>query len=196
MKKRIFVILILIICLISVFTVSRAKNETYMIDIKVKNTNNEEYSLLVLLPLEYIDEISSGNIEDGDYVSFLKNEDLEELNIDKNNIEDNTYKENNKEYVQIKLEPVENNYYQFEAVQNEQNENIKFRITSDTQDYIIHLNDFKIQDNVCKITYDYQEKVSENIQKIEWSIFSWKFAIIIAIIAFVIYIIYRINKKE
>ena len=202
MKKKIInLVTIFIICILtilsqSIFLNANASNsETYTYNIEIKNnTNNDNVDIYILLPKEYIMYVINYDNLDIDYegVETLKNNVLPNISVKKENIQDKLYKEENKEYISILLEENEDGIYQFEALQDYTNMDIKFRIKNDNRDYIMDVSNFNIENNICEIQYDYDKNEIKQPGKIKIN-FGTIFLIILAILLIITAII---SKKK
>mgnify|MGYP005775695263 FL=1 len=206
MKKKIInLVTIFIICILtrlsqSIFLNANASNsETYTFNIKIKNnTNNDNVDIYILLPKEYIIYVINHDNLDIEYegVETLKNNNIPNISVKKENIQDKLYKEENKEYISILLEENEDGIYQFEALQDytnmDINMDIKFRIKNDNRDYIMDVSNFNIENNICEIQYDYDKNEIKQPGKIKIN-FGTVFLIILAILLIITAII---SKKK
>ena len=202
MKKKIInLVTIFIICILtilsqSIFLNANASNsETYTYNIEIKNnTNNDNVDIYILLPKEYIMYVINYDNLDIDYegVETLKNNVIPNISVKKENIQDKLYKEENKEYISILLEENEDGIYQFEALQDYTNMDIKFRIKNDNRDYIMDVSNFNIENNICEIQYDYDKNEIKQPGKIKIN-FGTIFLIILAILLIITAII---SKKK
>ncbi len=202
MKKKIInLVTIFIICILtilsqSIFLNANASNsETYTYNIEIKNnTNNDNVDIYILLPKEYIIYVINYDNLDINYegVETLKNNVLPNISVKKENIQDKLYKEENKEYISILLEENEDGIYQFEALQDYTNMDIKFRIKNDNRDYIMDVSNFNIENNICEIQYDYDKNEIKQPGKIKIN-FGTIFLIILAILLIITAII---SKKK
>ena len=198
MKKKIInLVTIFIICILtilsqSIFLNANASNsETYTYNIKIKNnTNNDNVDIYILLPKEYIIYVINYDNLDIEYegVETLKNNNIPNISVKKENIQDKLYKEENKEYISILLEENEDGIYQFEALQDYTNMDIKFRIKND---YIMDVSNFNIENNICEIQYDYDKNEIKQPGKIKIN-----FGIIFLIILAILLIITAIISKK
>lgn len=201
MKKKIInLVTIFIICILtilsqSIFLNANASNsETYTYNIEIKNnTNNDNVDIYILLPKEYIIYVINYDNLDIDYegVETLKNNVIPNISVKKENIQDKLYKEENKEYISILLEENEDGIYQFEALQDYTNMDIKFRIKNDNRDYIMDVSNFNIENNICEIQYDYDKNEIKQPGKIKIN-----FGIIFLIILAILLIITAIISKK
>lgn len=202
MKKKIInLVTIFIICILtilsqSIFLNANASNsETYTYNIEIKNnTNNDNVDIYILLPKEYIIYVINYDNLDINYegVETLKNNVIPNISVKKENIQDKLYKEENKEYISILLEENEDGIYQFEALQDYTNMDIKFRIKNDNRDYIMDVSNFNIENNICEIQYDYDKNEIKQPGKIKIN-FGTIFLIILAILLIITAII---SKKK
>ena len=188
MKKILnIIILAIIILILFIPNVKAVDLSTYELKLKVlENTENKEFDLYILLPKSYIVyAIDNSNLN----IEYTGAETLQENNIpgidiDKNNVEDEIYKENDNEYVQILLEPNEDNEYTFNILSSYIGKDMKFRIKNDEKDYIMHLDNFTVKDNTCQLEYNYSQNSLKQKDYTEFS-FSTVLFIILIIIVFI-----------
>ena len=188
MKKILnIIILAIIILILFIPNVKAVDLSTYELKLKVlENTENKEFDLYILLPKSYIVyaiDNSNLNIE---YTGAetLKENNIPGIDINKNNVEDEIYKENDNEYVQILLEPNEDNEYTFNILSSYIGKDMKFRIKNDEKDYIMHLDNFTVKDNTCQLEYNYSQNSLKQKDYTEFS-FSTVLFIILIIIVFI-----------
>lgn len=188
MKKILnIIILAIIILILFIPNVKAVDLSTYELKLKVlENTENKEFNLYILLPKSYIVyaiDNSNLNIE---YTGAetLKENNIPGIDINKNNVEDEIYKENDNEYVQILLEPNEDNEYTFNILSSYIGKDMKFRIKNDEKDYIMHLDNFTVKDNTCQLEYNYSQNSLKQKDYTEFS-FSTVLFIILIIIVFI-----------
>ncbi len=124
----------------------------------LNNKKSERFDLYILLPKEYIEfAIKEANLEiDYEGVSTIKENTIPGIFIEKSKVQDEVYTENDQEYVPIRLEK-ENQVYSFEILKNYPKMDIKYRIKNIQKDYIVHIDNFKIESGKCEIEYDYQK---------------------------------------
>ena len=188
MKKILnIIILAIIILILFIPNVKAVDLSTYELKLKVlENTENKEFNLYILLPKSYIVyaiDNSNLNIE---YTGAetLKENNIPGIDIDKNTVENEIYKENDNEYVQILLEPNEDNEYTFNILSSYIGKDMKFRIKNDEKDYIMHLDNFTVKDNTCQLEYNYSQNSLKQKDYTEFS-FSTILFIILIIIVFI-----------
>ena len=157
MKKLITIIFICMLIMIMTIPVVKASS-TYTIELEVtKNEKEETFELYMLLPESYITYAINKAGMDIEYVgaeTLIQNE-IPFIDVDKSKVQDETYSENGIEYVQILLEPNANNLYTFEIIADYPEMDMKLRVKNDEKDYIMHIDNFKIENDVCQIEYDY-----------------------------------------
>lgn len=198
--KYIYVILIIIFLIMALTPIIKA-NSTNRIELKViSNKEAKDFELYMLLPEDYIKYAISQaglNIEYNGAETLRQNE-IPLIDIDKSKIQDETYDEGGVEYVQILLEPDEDNTYTFDIIASYSALDMEFRVKNDEKDYIMHIDNFEIEDNVCEIEYDYDNDVIKQPTKIVIN-FGTLLLIIILIFIVSIGIISQLktkNKKE
>lgn len=197
MKK--FVTIIFISMLIVMISISVVKaNSTYTIELEVtKNEEEKTFGLYMLLPQNYITYAINKAGMDIEYtgVETLTQNDIPLIDVDKSKVQDETYSENGIEYVQILLEPNNEEIYTFEIIADYLEMDMKLRVKNDEKDYIMHINNFEIEDNVCQIEYDYDKNEIKQPTKIVIN-FGTLLLIIILVIIIIIAIISKIKTKE
>ena len=159
MKRYIAIICICVLVILMNISVVTA-NSTYTIELEVtKNTENKSFTLYILLPQDYIEYAINKAGLDIEYTGAetLKQYDIPLIDVDKEKIQDETYSENGIEYVQIVLEPNEDSMYIFEIIEDYPDMDMKLRIKNNEKDYIMHIDNFKIKDDVCQIEYNYDK---------------------------------------
>ena len=125
----------------------------------------------------------------------LKQNEIPLIDIDKSKVQDEVYNEDGIEYVQILIEPNAEDKYTFEIIADYPEMDMKLRIKNDKKDYIMHINNFKIEDNTCQIEYDYANDEIKQPTKIVIN-FGTLFLIIILVMIIIIAIISKIKTKE
>ena len=159
MKRYIAIICICVLVILMNISVVMA-NSTYTIELEVtKNTENKSFTLYMLLPQDYIEYAINKAGLDIEYTGAetLKQYDIPLINVDKEKIQDETYSENGIEYVQILLEQNEDSMYIFEIIEDYPDMDMKLRVKNNEKDYIMHIDNFKIKDDVCQIEYNYDK---------------------------------------
>lgn len=159
MKRYIVIICICVLVIMMNISIVMA-NSTYTIELEVtKNTENKSFTLYMLLPQDYIEYAINKAGLDIEYTGAetLKQYDIPLINIDKEKIQDETYSENGIEYVQIVLEQNEDSMYIFEIIEDYPDMDMKLRVKNNEKDYIMHIDNFKIKDDVCQIEYNYDK---------------------------------------
>lgn len=143
--------------------------DTFELEFKtINNKKNERFDLYLLLPREYINfAIQEANLSiyyDG--ANTLKKNDIPGIVVQKSNVQDEIYTEKGIEYVQIRLLE-ENGVYSFDLLENYPQMDIKYRIKNIEKDYIVHIDNFKIEKGKCQIEYDYtKDTVKQPDQKV------------------------------
>ena len=141
---------------------------TYELEVEViNNKKNEKVDIYVLLPEEYIlfaiEESYSTIYYTGS--ETLKQNSIYGIKVNKQNVLDEEYVEDDVEYVQILLEQ-EDGKYKFDILKNYQKKNIKFRIVSEQKDYILHTDNFEVQKGKCRIQYNFEKDVVKQPDRI------------------------------
>lgn len=197
MKRLITVFSVLLVILSGLLlNISYAYDETYTLEFEANNVN-EDFDLYLLLPKDYIIFAIQ---EDGLNIEYtgaetLKNNDIPSIRVNKENINDELYEEDGKEYVQILLEENEDGKYEFDILSNYPDMDMKYRIKNMNKDYIVHIDNFKINNSVCKIEYDYEEDTVKQPDT-EFIPFITKLLIIILIVIIVVGLIAYIKQRR
>ena len=197
MRKVLNIVLIIFI-FIMVFTPNAIASDfsTYELNLEVtSNVKNKEFNMYILLPKNYIIyAIENANIRlEYNGVETLKENDIQGISLNKNNIQDEVYTEGENEYIQILLEPNEDNEYTFDILAGYTQKDIKFRVRNDEKDYIMHIDNFEIKNNICKIEYNYDKDEIKQPDTIKISFSTVLFIILIIIV--LIAIIAKIKGK-
>ena len=160
MRKLVFIFSILLIIILGVLAnFSYAYEKMYTLEFEASDVS-KSFDLYLLLPKEYIEYAIRKDDLDIEYkgVETLKDNDIPSINIEnKNDISDELYKENGIEYIQILLHQNEDGKYVFDILEDYPDMDMKYRIKNVDKDDIVHINNFEISDNVCKIEYNYDE---------------------------------------
>ena len=193
--KKFLSICVIIICMIVIGMPITKADTTDMYKIELTVTHNKEqkdFEIYILLPEQYIRyAINQADLNiTYNGVQTLKENDIPGIAVDKTHIQDETYNENGIEYVQILLGPEEENIYTFEILSNYTYMDMKFRIKNDEKDYIMHIDNFEVRNNVCDITYNYEQDEIKQVNKIIVNVQS----IVLMIILIFIIIIAIISK--
>lgn len=154
MKK---IVTILTISVIIFITTNCYAIDTFELEFKViNNKKNEKFDLYMLLPEDYIKfAIEKANLKlDYEGIKFLKKNQIPGISIQNEMLQDEIYEENGKQYAQIRLNK-ENDSYFFDILEEYSKMDIKYRIKNIQKDYIVHIDNFKIENGKCEIEYDY-----------------------------------------
>ena len=197
MKKLVTIIFICMLIMIMTIPVVKASS-TYTIELEVtKNKKEETFELYMLLPENYITYAINKSGMDIQYAgaeTLIQNE-IPFIDVDKSKVQDETYTENGIEYVQILLEPNADNLYTFEIIADYPEMDMKLRVKNDEKDYIMHIDNFEIEDNVCQIEYDYDKNEIKQPTKIVIN-FGTILLIVILVMIIIIAIISKAKTKE
>ena len=197
MKKLVTIIFICMLIMIMTIPVVKASS-TYTIELEVtKNEEEKTFELYMLLPENYITYAINKAGMDIEYVgaeTLIQNE-IPLIDVDKSKVQDETYSENGIEYVQILLEPNEDGMYTFEVIADYPEMDMKLRIKNDEKDYIMHIDNFKIEDDVCQIEYDYDNDEVKQPTKIVIN-FGTILLIVILVMIIIIAIISKAKTQE
>lgn len=192
--KKLFSIVVLSVLIILTITLPVMADSTEMSKLRLKVTNaNEEYEIFMLLPKKYIMyAIKHDGLDIGyDGANTLKYNVIPSITVDINNVLDNTYVDNGIEYVQIKLNDLGGAEYLFEIIAEYTDMDMLYRVKSSSIDNIMIIENFKMQDNVCKIEYDYEKNEVKTERKSEikfkFNITWWQVLIIVILVIILIY---------
>ena len=198
--KKVLKIIVIAILLINIFYISSIANEEMnKLRLNVVDSN-EDYQVYILLPKKYIMYAIEKEGLDIEYdkANTLIYNNIPSIPVDINNVQNDTYIENSIEYVQILLNNVGNEEYYFEIIEDYTDMDILYRVKSQTRDNIIHIDNFKIKDNSCKMEYNYEQNEIKSLERndikisidFEW----WQILLIIILVIFIIYLYKRRGK--
>lgn len=202
--KRFLYLLFLVIVIFMLFESFLFNlNNSYCYDEKITLEfetvdDSEMFDLYILLPREYINYAIKNDGLDIEYegVETLKNRDIPSINVNKENISNDLYEEDDEEYIQILLEENENNKYEFYILKDYGKLNIKYRIKNINKDEIVHIDNFKIDsNNVCEIKYNYEENTVKQ-PNVGFIPFMTKLLIIVLVIIITVGIIAYVKKRR
>ena len=196
--KRMITIFSVFVMIIGVilFNYSYAYEKTYTLEFKASDVS-EDFDLYLLLPKDYVlfaIEKDGLNIEYTG-VETLKNNDIPSIRVDKENISDELYEENGVKYIQILLQENEKGKYEFDILSNYNKMNMKYRVKNMNKDDIVHIDNFKISNGVCKVEYNY-EKNTVKQPDTEFIPFVTKVLMIILVVIIVVGIIAYIKQRR
>ena len=202
--KRFLYLLFLVIVIFMLFESFLFNlNNSYCYDEKITLEfetvdDSEMFDLYILLPREYINYAIKNDGLDIEYegIETLKNRDIPSINVNKENISNDLYEEDDEEYIQILLEENENNKYEFYILKDYGKLNIKYRIKNIKKDEIVHIDNFKIDsNNVCEIKYNYEENTVKQ-PNVGFIPFMTKLLIIVLVIIITVGIIAYVKKRR
>ena len=187
MKNKIIYLITLFITIISLTNIiSYAKTEEYFeLQFKVMNNDeNQNIEIYLLLPKEYIEFAIQNEGLNINYegVNTLKENTISSINVDKTKIQDDIYEEDGVEYIQILLDKNEEELYNFDILSSYEKLDMKYRIKTENEDYIVHIDNFKIENNKCEIEYNVEENIVKQPDKKVFSIYTIILIIILVII--------------
>ena len=203
MKKFKYLLFLVMIVFLVFQLILFNSNNSYcydeMVTLEFETVNESEmFDLYILLPKEYIEYVIKNDELDIEYegVETLKDNDIPSINVNKENISNDLYKENDEEYIQILLEENENNKYEFDILKDYGKLNIKYRIKNINRDEIVHIDNFKIDsNNVCEIKYNYEENTVKQ-PNVGFIPFITKLLIVILVITIIVGIIAYVKKRR
>ena len=163
-----------------------ADDEFFKLQFEIKNNEeNENVYIYLLLPKEYIEFAIKHDNLDIEYegANTLKENSIPSINVDGLNILDDIYEENGIKYVQILLEKNEDNIYSFDILSDYFDLDMRYRIKNDSKDFIANIENFKLNDGICEIEYDYDADI---VKQPDRKLFSFGTILLIAILIIVI----------
>lgn len=196
MKKIIISFIITIISIITAVTYVNAYQNTYTLEFQVIE-EKEAFDLYLLLPKEYVVyAISESNLSlTYEGPTTLKENEIPGIKVEKENVMDDIYEENGKEYIQILLEKNTEGKYEFDILSDYPNMDMKYRVKNLEKDFILHIDNFKVKNGICKIEYNYDKDTVK--QPSENAItFSTKLLIIVLITIVIIGLIAYIKQRR
>ena len=187
MKNKNIYLITLFITIISLTNIiSYAKTEEYFeLQFKVMNNDeNQNIEIYLLLPKEYIEFTIQNEGLNINYegANTLKENTISSINVDKTKIQDDIYEEDGVEYIQILLDKNEEELYNFNILSSYEKLDMKYRIKTENEDYIVHIDNFKIENNKCEIEYNVEENIVKQPDKKVFSIYTIILIIILVII--------------
>ena len=197
MKKIKFVVIFMISLVIMAINYVNASN-SYTLKVEVSNNKKEEaFDIYVLLPKNYIEYCIKQDGLDIEYngAETLKENDIPSIRVEKENVKSQTYEEDGIEYIQILLEPNSEGNYEFEIREDYTSMDMKIRVKNLEKDYIMHIENFKIQSGISLVQYDY-EKDTVKQPDTELIPFIAKALIIILIIVVAVGLIAYIKQRR
>ena len=203
MKKVKYLLFLVMIVFLVFQVILFNSNNSYcydeMVTLEFETEDEKEmFDLYILLPKEYIEYVIKNDELDIEYegVETLKNNEIPSINVNKENISNDLYKENDEEYIQILLEENEDNKYEFDILKDYGKLDIKYRIKNINRDEIVHIDNFKIDsNNVCEIKYNYEENTVKQ-PNVGFIPFITKLLIIILVIIIIVGIIAYVKKRR
>ena len=193
MKKRITTLfaIIIISLLMIIFNTTNAQatsadNEFFELQFKIiNNEENENVDIYLLLPKEYIEFAIEHDKLDIEYegANTLKENNIPSIDVDRSNILDDIYEEDGTEYIQILLEKNEDNIYSFDILSDYFDLDMRYRIKNDSKDFIANIENFKLNDGIYEIEYDYDADI---VKQPDRKLFSFGTILLIAILIIVI----------
>jgi len=193
MKKIIKIMIISILIMMSICLPVRAEGEMTQLRLTVIDAK-EDYDMYILLPKNYIKyAIKHDNLDiEYDKANTLKYNSIPSITTTIENIQDDVYVEDMIEYVQIKLDDLGDQLYVFEIISEYTDMDMLFRVKSESKDDLLVIQNFKVQDNACKIEYNYKENTIQterkNEMKISFRLQWWQIALIAVLIVFIVYL--------
>lgn len=170
MKKTFGIIIFVSIILIGTFV--SAKTNTDMIELQlnvIENEKQEKFDIYILLPEQYVKyAIQYDNVDvkiQNSLADTVLQSDIPSINCDKSFIQQD-YQEENKKYLQIKIQENEQGKYIFPILTSYGEMDMKYRIKNASKNYIIHFDNFDVEDGICEIDYYYDSDVIKQPDKL------------------------------
>ena len=198
MKKIKFVVIIFMISLVVMAINYVNASNSYTLKIEVSNNKKEEaFDIYLLLPKNYIEYCIKEDGLDIEYngAETLKENEIPSIRVEKENVKEETYEEEGIEYIQIFLEPNSEGNYEFEIREDYTSMDMKIRVKNLEKDYIMHIENFKVQGGVCTIQYDYEKDIVKQPDT-ELISFVTKALIIVLIIVVAVGLISYIKQRR
>lgn len=163
MKKILGIIIFIFIILIGTFV--SAKTNTDIIELQlnvIENQKQEKFDIYILLPEQYVKyAIQHDNVDvkiQNSLADTVLQSNIPSIDIDKSFLQDD-YEEENIKYLQIKLQEYTQGKYVFPILDSYGEMDMKYHIKSNSKNYIVHIDNFEMEDGVCEINYYYDTDV-------------------------------------
>ncbi len=194
MKKIIKVIIISIILITSVYIpVKATEGKTTQLKLTVTDAD-EAYDIYMLLPKNYIKYAIQHDGLDIEYdgANTLIYNTIPSIVVNVQNVLTDTYIDDGVEYVQIKLDDIGEEEYIFEIISEYTDMDMMYRIKSESKDNLMLIDNFTVEDNMCKMEYNYKQDTIQSQSgtelKIGFELHWWQILIIAVLIIFLIYL--------
>lgn len=194
MKKIIKILILSVLLITSIYLpVKAVEGETTQLRLKVIDAE-EPYEIYMLLPKNYINyAIKYDGLDIGyDGANTLIYNTIPSIVVNVNNVLTDTYIDNGIEYVQIKLDDMGGEEYVFEIISEYTDMDMMYRVKSESKDNLMLIDNFTIEDNMCKMEYNYKEDTIQSQKgaelKIGFELHWWQILIIIVLIIFLVYL--------
>lgn len=198
MKRLLSIIILMILIIMNIYLPVQADSEMSQLRLTVLEAD-EDYEIFILLPKKYIKYAIQHDGLDIEYdgANTLKYNVIPSIVVDVNNVQDKTYVDEGIEYVQIKLDDIGGQEYFFEIIPEYTDMDMIYRIKSSSKDDLMLIDTFRMEDNVCKIEYNYKNNTIETKKKSEikfkFDISWWQIVIIVILAIFIMYLYKRRN---
>ena len=169
MKNKVFFLLLVFIMslLMVIFNATNVQanssnSEFFELQFEIKNNEeNDNVDIYLLLPKEYIEFAIEHDNLDIEYegANTLKENNIPSIDVNGLNILDDTYEEDGIEYVQILLDKNDNDIYSFDILSDYFDLDMRYRIKNETKDFIANIENFKLNNGICEIEYDYDADI-------------------------------------
>ena len=194
MKKIIKILILSVLLITSIYLpVNAVEGEMTQLRLTVLDAE-EPYEIYMLLPKNYINyAIQHDGLAIGyDGANTLIYNTIPSIVVNVNNVLTDTYIDNGIEYVQIKLDDMGGEEYVFEIISEYTDMDMMYRVKSETKDNLMLIDNFTIEDNMCKMEYNYKEDTIQSQKgaelKIGFELHWWQILIIVVLIIFLIYL--------
>lgn len=193
MKKRITTLfaIIIISLLMIIFNATNVQanssdSEFFELQFEIKNNEeNDNVDIYLLLPKEYIEFAIKHDNLDIEYegANTLKENNIPSIDVKGLNILDDIYEENGIEYVQILLDKNDDDIYSFDILSDYFDLDMRYRIKNETKDFIANIENFKLNNGICEIEYDYSADI---VKQPDRKVFSFGTILLIAILIIIV----------
>lgn len=204
MKKKIISLIVVFIITLLMIVINKTNvqavtsSEFFELQFEIiNNEENENVDIYLLLPKKYIEFAIQHDNLDLEYegINTLKDNTIPSIDTQGLNIQDEIYEEDGIEYIQILLEKNRDNIYSFDILSDYPDLDMKFRIKNENKDFIVHIDNFIIDNNICEIQYNYDEDIVKQPDKKVFSL-GTIILIIILVVVIIFGIVSYINQKN
>ncbi len=206
MKNKVFFLLLVFIMslLMVIFNATNVQanssnSEFFELQFEIKNNEeNDNVDIYLLLPKEYIEFAIEHDNLDIEYqgANTLKENNIPSIDVNGLNILDDTYEEDGIEYVQILLDKNDNDIYSFDILSDYFDLDMRYRIKNETKDFIANIENFKLNNGICEIEYDYDADIVKQPDRKVFSFGTIMLFIILLIVIILGVFSYLKQKKQ